>query len=1337
MSGGGKGGGGSAIVGYKYLMGVQLAICHGPVDAVRRIIIGERIAWEGSVAGNSTISINKPDLFGGDSREGGVVGSVDVMMGGQTQPRNAYLTQFQGALSPAYRGLLNLVFKSFMWSSGNPYFKAPWIEATRVLAGWDNDTPWNPADALIGTLDMNPAHVIYQCLTDSAWGMGYSTSDIGDASFRASATQLKTEGFGFSLPWDQQSSVEEFVKVVLNHINGAVGLNMATGKFELKLIRNDYNVNDLVELNEDNVLELKSFQRSAFGDSINEVVVTYTDRDGNTKPIAVQNLASISAQGSVISTTKAYPGIREPSLAARVALRDLATLASPLAQVTMITNRVLWDKEEGDVVKLVWPLHGLAGVPFRITKISKGTLTDAKISVSLVEDIFGLPSSSYTSAPGTLWTDSVVPPIAAEAALAVETPYWDIVKGLSLANRAQLIEGYSFGMFLASRGSVRSTLGYTLSASSDNETFNDVSTGAFSPTGRLVSTITPTQTSFYLSGGYDLDSVVKSESGGYLIIGNECMSVVSCNPDTGETVVGRGILDTVPSSHAANTRVFFRTPTAAFDPSERVSGEVVYYKPRPTTGIGTLALEGADTEALTLSNRASRPYPPGNFKIGALSYPATIPGPNVVVTWSHRDRAAQTVDFIDNTVGNIGPELGTTYRVRVMNGATVLRTYDVAGSVTTWSYPTADDLADGKLATLTITVVSVRDGLESLYQQRHTFGRIVQSGGVLVDGPPSTPVLYATPGQFSISLNWDFGDARTNIAKVELWVADVPDFSKGNVLRYEDYPSQNYLHEIGTVRAYKWYWARVADTSGGLSAWSNMVSGRADTSSFDPETALTQINTLLTDGSGAAKIEMLADRFSIKSPDGSKTPFAVVDVGGGVYKTLLNSDVLIGGGVDIANLKTGSLPNDVMLRLGAGIVELDGSGEIRVRKSLSPTADFVRLSSGEIRFMRYIGGSYQSYNYLSRLESGVANSGGVVTIPGYWKSQPKVMVSPAILSLYKATFAAQDQGISCTAQNLVETFAGSGVWQFTATATLNLAANTGGGAISASSGATSVNSFTTPTQVTPANCTSITPSVSLQSQRGNGASQYLYRAARWRVEYYSGGTWVASGWRAVTMGAQFGALTDSVVFTFPSAGAWQWRIYMEAYDVDGSVFGSISYTYSNTTVVGSMPVYTTNFLSNIGKSGSPISTVLSFGAATGSGEIYQVDYSWNATVSIVAASNGATTAFWGNDPGGTYRSASLSKYAQGSVLSQVWSGSKTSASYLSTLSGSFYEGTPTLTSINARLTMNSCQATIYRRTIVANTTTPSNTFALSSYTYSLATAQVLATGALNWLAVGE
>ena len=51
MGGGGKGGGGSSsyVVGHRYYAGLHLAICHGPVDAVTRIIVGERTAWSGSI----------------------------------------------------------------------------------------------------------------------------------------------------------------------------------------------------------------------------------------------------------------------------------------------------------------------------------------------------------------------------------------------------------------------------------------------------------------------------------------------------------------------------------------------------------------------------------------------------------------------------------------------------------------------------------------------------------------------------------------------------------------------------------------------------------------------------------------------------------------------------------------------------------------------------------------------------------------------------------------------------------------------------------------------------------------------------------------------------------------------------------------------------------------------------------------------------------------------------------------------------------------------------------------------------------------------------------------
>ena len=75
---GGKSGGG--ITGYKYYIGMHLALCHGPIDELQMITVGEREAWSGNSSGGQ-ISIDAPELFGGDDREGGVSGEVDVLMG--------------------------------------------------------------------------------------------------------------------------------------------------------------------------------------------------------------------------------------------------------------------------------------------------------------------------------------------------------------------------------------------------------------------------------------------------------------------------------------------------------------------------------------------------------------------------------------------------------------------------------------------------------------------------------------------------------------------------------------------------------------------------------------------------------------------------------------------------------------------------------------------------------------------------------------------------------------------------------------------------------------------------------------------------------------------------------------------------------------------------------------------------------------------------------------------------------------------------------------------------------------------------------------------------------
>lgn len=494
-------------------------------------------------------------------------------------------------------------------------------------------------------------------------------------------------------------------------------------------------------------------------------------------------------------------------------------------------------------------------------------------------------------------------------------------------------------------------------------------------------------------------------------------------------------------------------------------------------------------------------------------------------------------------------------------------------------------------------------------------------------------------------------------------------------------------------------------------------------------------------GAPYSEFAVQANAFKFGAPDGTKTPFSIVDVGGGAYKTLLNSDVLIGGNVNIANLNSGSLANDVKLSLGGGVIDLDGSGEIRVYKDLQENADFVKLSSGELRFMRFVNGEYQTYNYLSRLETGIANSGDTVTIPGYWRTQPRVMVSPAMLNLYKKDYGNQDQAIYCQALNIRETSPGSGQWVFDAKATLSLAASSGGMALNVSSGTIANNSFTTTTQTTPANCTSITPTFSLSSSRGNGSSQYYRRSVRWRVQYLNG-TWVNGPWNTVAIGDQLGSVTASGTFTFPSSAAWQWRVEYEAFDSDGTVFGAISYTYTQSTCPASSGG------SGTASWNSPVNLSIPF-SVTGSGEIYKIDYVYAITVGMTYYSIPSEVtahvfdllhptynpnphyAFWLSSANSLLR-----PLTRRISETQTVTGNNLTVSNLP-FRIERMQGTDQYANVTANVAAADCYAVVYRRQIVSNSTTPSNSFILNSFSYSLTAAQVLATGSMNWIAIGE
>jgi len=710
-------GGGEAVVGFWYYMDVLLTFCHGPVDEVVEIQGGERVAWTGSVTANSQIVINKPDLFGGEEREGGWAGAVDVMLGGDTQPVLDSLVSSVSAAgitgsTPAYRGVMSMFFGGiqpqvgFAWSAINPYFKAPKVKLRRY-------PKWYPAKARIGN-DANPIHIIYECLTNGSWGLGYPISDLDDVRFKAAADALFTEGFGISLPWNQTSTIEDFVSSVLRHFNGALNQDRTTGKIFITLIRDDYDIGDLPVLDPSNC-NLESLGRAGSGEIVNEITLKYTRIDnGELDAVTVQDLASIQNQGRVIAQEIELPGIRDPDMAARVAQRELQSRSRGLAKVSITATRAAYEIYEGGVFVLNWPDLGISNLACRVAVMDVGDLEAATIRIEAVEDVFGLPDVSYVVTPPVGWVDNsgTAQPVTVQRV--IEAPYYTVAKLTSAANRADYPAEFGFGILLA-RTPQLSSSNYDMQSSPNNSTYTSIGNGHWTPHCTLVTTVDYAATILSVSGPSLFSQIA---AGSLVYVGEEVMELVSFS-DTALTV-RRGVLDSLPQSHSTGASIFIVPDgLAGYDVDTHVDGELVYYKALTRCPGSVLAIGSATAVSITLDNRFARPYPPGNVKIAGSYFPTTVTASNnVVVTWAHRDRTLQTVSPLSAwTAGNIGPEPGVTYTVRVYNSSNALVETQTGLTVATATIRPGPTVYSGQHR---VEVESVRDGLTSR-KFTHTF----------------------------------------------------------------------------------------------------------------------------------------------------------------------------------------------------------------------------------------------------------------------------------------------------------------------------------------------------------------------------------------------------------------------------------------------------------------------------------------------------------------------------------------------------------------------------------------------------------------------------------------
>lgn len=763
------------IKGFRYYVGLQMALCRGPIDSLRRIWIGDTVVFTGA-QGEGSLTIDMPDLFGGDDNGyGGVVGTVSVHVGSQSQPADTYLSSFQsvGGTTPRYVGTCYVVFQR--GRIGNSTSIKPWkFEVRRI----PNGLGLSSGASLNGGNDANPMNVLYELLTNSEWGFGFSASDIDITNFTANAATLAAENNGFSFLLDQAIEAADFMREIERQIDGIAFLDHRTGKWKVKLARNDYDINLAPEITVDNRVELVDFARGSWDETTNQVRVKYDQRDKDYKEsyAFAQDMANAMIQGGGTVTTGInvtatinFPGVKDPALANSLAWRELSQLSAPLAKATVVVDRTFWDRTPGDVLAFTDAELGVTKLPMRALGIDYGELEDGRISIELVQDVFQFAQPSFGTPQGTRWTapdDNLLPFIDT---LIVEAPRAFLTRdeefGGALIDRVYATaarRGNEIGFKIAARVSPTA---YSEQGEVYGIAFKCTLSGALNRGAQVASTVTITaaSTSDKLQILQLLGTGTSQELGtsliNLMIVENEFIIATSgasgASNDVTLSNVYRGLLDSVQADHANGAAVWLVFVAGGLS-SAQTPGTTVDVKPLPFSRFDQVA-EGAVTSTpVVMDNRLRRPHAPSGLSLNGVAQDTTsvsleggagsgdADGIDVVLT--RRDyRTTNEIQALTIDAATLFPDfptLNTTEcRIEVINitGAPTSLYFTAWQAGASFTLRRVDILR----FTLGVLPTSLRFSTET----RHTYETVVRTARVDLDWDFTTAT--ALTGQFN------------------------------------------------------------------------------------------------------------------------------------------------------------------------------------------------------------------------------------------------------------------------------------------------------------------------------------------------------------------------------------------------------------------------------------------------------------------------------------------------------------------------------------------------------------------------------------------------------------
>lgn len=715
-------------VGYKYHIGLDLCWCLAGDDTVEllRLWSDKYTFFQGSLTTQSSINVNLPNLFGGEEQRGGLIGTIDFYPGRFNEERNAYLVQKASPDVPAYVGQCRTVFRGSVSTQASGFYFGTTTSVNAISAEMRRiSRKVHPTYSVMPNgFDVNPMEFMYAAFTEKFGMPGVSTDDIDLPSWQASAQQLYNEGFGMSLLVQQGVTGKDLAEEALRIADGILYQDDETGKMVSRLIRNDYDIEDLPIFDESVVKELVNFNKTTWEQTYNQCRVTFKDRANEyaDKAATAQDFANINFQQRVKNTDISVPGCFVNEEANDLAVRQLSLLSVPLFQIEIRCNRKASLMKPGDVFIFNYAPYGISNMVMRIQRIDKGLLTDGVVTINAVQDRFATALAVFAPPGGTGWVPIQTGALPVTDRLFFETPKWfhQFLETPPTATQA--------ATYVVAKKPGSASVGYDAETSA-NGSYSDVVQAAddnpYSGSFLLATSFTASngRAEGYSAAGFrieavDLPTELVDQNGSYdstgqflVLMNGEFMQPIDLvNNGDGTydfTGVYRALLDTTFQNHAIGSRGYLVKQSDGLLPVYVNDNATSFYgRLRDVTPSDTLPVEQALTNSYSTQYRARRPAPPDYLTLNGSRNPAGVDtGSTITVAWRERNR--NNLSVVTYNAGSESQEAGVTYHVQWrLNGGSWNFVGYISGTSTTFVAPSLD-------GTVEVEVYATRDGLLS------------------------------------------------------------------------------------------------------------------------------------------------------------------------------------------------------------------------------------------------------------------------------------------------------------------------------------------------------------------------------------------------------------------------------------------------------------------------------------------------------------------------------------------------------------------------------------------------------------------------------------------------